>query len=205
MAARTGSQVVIDALVDAGVTTVFGYPGGAIMPFYDALLDSPLQHILTRHEQSAIHAADGFARATGRMGVCIATSGPGATNLITGICTSAMDSTPVLCITGQVPTALIGTDAFQEADLPGIVTAVADLNDGLYQVTTVEGNMSSTVKCYTFIYDSGKANAQLTTDTRDDLQRNMSAVPAENQTDPLTQYELSTDYFTVFGFGATWL
>jgi len=87
----------------------------------------------------------------------------------------------------------------------GIVTAVADLNDGLYQVTTVEGNMSSTVKCYTFIYDSGKANAQLTTDTRDDLQRNMSAVPAENQTDPLTQYELSTDYFTVFGFGATWL
>ncbi|HRX85149.1 MAG TPA: thiamine pyrophosphate-binding protein, partial [Phycisphaerae bacterium] len=135
MAARTGSQVVIDALVDAGVTTVFGYPGGAIMPFYDALLDSSLQHILTRHEQSAIHAADGFARATGRLGVCIATSGPGATNLVTGICTSAMDSTPVLCITGQVPTALIGTDAFQEADLPGIVTAVAKHH---YQVHSSE-------------------------------------------------------------------
>ncbi|MCB9850652.1 MAG: biosynthetic-type acetolactate synthase large subunit [Phycisphaerales bacterium] len=135
MLKRTGSKVVIDALADAGVTTVFGYPGGAIMPFYDALLDSPLEHILVRHEQSATHAADGYARASGRMGVCIATSGPGATNLVTGICTAAMDSTPLLCITGQVPTALIGTDAFQEADVPGLVTAISK---HYYQVRDVD-------------------------------------------------------------------
>jgi acetolactate synthase-1/2/3 large subunit len=135
MLKRTGSKVVIDALVDAGVTTVFGYPGGAIMPFYDALLDSALEHVLVRHEQSATHAADGYARAGGRLGVCIATSGPGATNLVTGICTAAMDSTPLLCITGQVPTALIGTDAFQEADIPGVVTAISK---HYYQVRDVD-------------------------------------------------------------------
>jgi acetolactate synthase-1/2/3 large subunit len=135
MLKRTGSKVVIDALVDAGVTTVFGYPGGAIMPFYDALLDSALDHVLVRHEQSATHAADGYARAGGRLGVCIATSGPGATNLVTGICTAAMDSTPFLCITGQVPTALIGTDAFQEADIPGVVTAISK---HYYQVRDVD-------------------------------------------------------------------
>ncbi len=121
MTERTGSQVVIDALVKAGVNTAFGYPGGTIMPLYDALLDSPIRHILTRHEQSAVHAADGYARASGEMGVCIATSGPGATNLVTGICTASMDSSPVLCITGQVASPLIGTDGFQEADIVGIV------------------------------------------------------------------------------------
>jgi acetolactate synthase-1/2/3 large subunit len=121
---RTGSRVVIDALEQAGVTVAFGYPGGAIMPLYDELLDTHIQHVLTRHEQGAIHAADGFARATGRVGVCIATSGPGATNLVTGICTAQMDSSPVLCITGQVPSALIGTDGFQEADVLGVVTSI---------------------------------------------------------------------------------
>ncbi len=135
MAARNGSQVVIDALIDAGTDIIFGYPGGAIMPFYDTILDSPLTHILTRHEQSAIHAADGYARATGKLGVCLATSGPGATNLVTGICTAAMDSTPLLCITGQVPTALIGTDAFQEADVPAVVTAITKQ---YYQVRHVD-------------------------------------------------------------------
>lgn len=124
MKERTGSQVVLEALTAAGVDTVFGYPGGAIMPFYDALLDSPLNHILVRHEQGATHAADGYARATGRLGACVATSGPGATNLVTGLCTASMDSVPLLCITGQVPTSLIGTDAFQEADVPAVVTAV---------------------------------------------------------------------------------
>ncbi len=121
---RSGSQVVVDALLGAGVDVVFGYPGGAIMPLYDVLLDSPIRHILTRHEEGAIFAADGYARASGRLGVCIATSGPGATNLMTGICTAMMDSVPVLCITGQVPTGMIGTDAFQEADVLGIVSAV---------------------------------------------------------------------------------
>ncbi len=122
--ARTGAQVVLDALCDAGVDRVFGYPGGAIMPLYDTLLDSPIEHVLTRHEQAAIHAADAYARASGRLGVCIATSGPGATNLVTGICTALMDSSPVLCLTGQVPTPTIGTDAFQEADVLGIVSTV---------------------------------------------------------------------------------
>ncbi len=121
---RTGSRVVIDALEQAGVSVAFGYPGGAIMPLYDELLDTSIDHVLTRHEQGAIHAADGFARSTGRVGVCIATSGPGATNLVTGICTAQMDSSPVLCITGQVPSALIGTDGFQEADVLGVVTSI---------------------------------------------------------------------------------
>ncbi len=123
-ARRTGSQIVLDALLDAGVERAFGYPGGAIMPLYDAFTSSPIKHILTRHEQGAIHAADGYARSTGRLGVCIATSGPGATNLVTGICSAMMDSAPVLCITGQVPTPVIGTDAFQETDVFGIVTSI---------------------------------------------------------------------------------
>jgi acetolactate synthase-1/2/3 large subunit len=121
---RTGSQVILEALARAGVETAFGYPGGAIMPLYDALVDSPLRHILTRHEQGAIHAADGYARASGRLGVAIATSGPGATNLATGLCNALMDSVPLLCVTGQVPSALIGTDAFQEADVIGVATSV---------------------------------------------------------------------------------
>ena len=95
MSDRSGSQVVVDALVQAGVDLAFGYPGGAIMPLYDVLLGSGVRHILSRHEQSAIHAADGYARSSGRLGVCIATSGPGATNLVTGICTAMMDSSPV--------------------------------------------------------------------------------------------------------------
>ncbi|MCP4246301.1 MAG: biosynthetic-type acetolactate synthase large subunit [bacterium] len=121
---RSGAQLVVDALLDAGVELVFGYPGGAIMPLHDALLDSPIRHELTRHEQAAVHAADGYARASGRLGVCIATSGPGATNLVTGICTAMADSSPVLCLTGQVTTPNIGTDAFQEADVLGIVSTV---------------------------------------------------------------------------------
>ena len=135
MASRTGSQIIVDALREAGVETVFGYPGGAIMPLYDALLDSGLTHVLTRHEQAAIHAADGLSRAAGRLGVCLATSGPGATNLVTGICTAQMDSAALLCITGQVPSTLIGTDAFQEADVPGVVGAITKQT---YQVRQVD-------------------------------------------------------------------
>ena len=121
---HSGADLVVDALLDTDVEVAFGYPGGAIMPLYDAILDSPINHVLTRHEQAAIHAADGYARASGRLGVAIATSGPGATNLVTGICTALMDSSPVLCITGQVNTPTIGTDAFQEADVLGIVSTV---------------------------------------------------------------------------------
>ena len=118
----TGSQAVILSLLEEGVDTIFGYPGGAIMPIYDALYDydKHVTHILTRHEQGAVHAADGFARASGKVGVCLVTSGPGATNTVTGIATAYMDSIPLVVITGQVPTQLIGNDAFQEVDIVGI-------------------------------------------------------------------------------------
>ena len=116
----TGSQILLESLRLEGVETVFGYPGGAVINIYDDLYDSPIMHILTRHEQAAVHAADGYARTTGKVGVVIATSGPGATNTVTGIATAYMDSIPMVIITGQVPTALIGNDAFQEADICGI-------------------------------------------------------------------------------------
>ena len=119
-----GAQYLVRALEAQGVTTLFGYPGGAIMPFYDALVDSALRHILVRHEQAAAMAADGWARVTGQVGVCAATSGPGATNLITGIANAFMDSVPMVVITGQVPSTLLGTDAFQEVDVLGITMPV---------------------------------------------------------------------------------
>src|SRR5713226_942965 len=116
----TGGEILCRTLLDAGVDVLFGYPGGAIMPFYDALHGHPgLRHILVRHEQAAAHAADGYARATGKVGVCVATSGPGATNLVTGLATAFMDSTPIVAITGQVARNLIGRDAFQETDIIG--------------------------------------------------------------------------------------
>ncbi|MBA3826023.1 MAG: acetolactate synthase large subunit, partial [Ktedonobacterales bacterium] len=121
---RTGAQMMCDALEQEGVTVLYGYPGGTIMPFYDALTGSTLTHVLVRHEQAAAHAADGFARATGKVGVCVATSGPGATNLVTGLATAFMDSVPLVAITGQVARHLIGTDAFQETDLLGVTQAV---------------------------------------------------------------------------------
>jgi acetolactate synthase-1/2/3 large subunit len=117
---RTGSEAICEALLDEGVEYLFGYPGGAIMPFYDALPDYPLKHVLVRHEQGAAHAADGYARASGRVGVCVATSGPGATNLVTGLATAQMDSVPIVAITGQVGRAAMGKDSFQETDVMGM-------------------------------------------------------------------------------------
>src|SRR5271154_558586 len=119
-----GAQYLIKALEREGVEVIFGYPGGAIMPVYDALIDSKIRHILVRHEQAAALAADGYARASGKVGVCMATSGPGATNLVTGIANAYMDSVPVVAITGQVATNLMGTDAFQEVDIFGITLPV---------------------------------------------------------------------------------
>ncbi|KAB2954591.1 biosynthetic-type acetolactate synthase large subunit [Heliorestis acidaminivorans] len=124
----TGAQAVVTSLQKEGVEVIFGYPGGGVLPLYDALYDSPLYHILTRHEQGAAHAADGYARATGKVGVVIATSGPGATNLITGIATANMDSIPMVCITGQVGLSIIGKDSFQEADITGITTPITKHN-----------------------------------------------------------------------------
>ncbi|AAM23338.1 biosynthetic-type acetolactate synthase large subunit [Caldanaerobacter subterraneus] len=123
-----GAQVVIEVLKEMGVDNVFGIPGGAVIPIYDALYDSDIRHILATHEQMAAHMADGYARATGKVGVCIATSGPGATNLVTGIANAYMDSVPVVAITGQVPTYLIGKDAFQEVDITGITMPITKHN-----------------------------------------------------------------------------
>ena len=134
----TGSEMIWDACVMEGVSLLFGHPGGAILPAYDALAmyeaAGLLHHVLVRHEQCAAHMADGYARATGKVGVCVATSGPGATNLVTGIATAQMDSVPIVCITGQVPSPLLGTDAFQEADIVGVTQPVCKHN---YLVTDV--------------------------------------------------------------------
>ncbi len=124
----TGAKILLESLQKEGVEVIFGYPGGAVLPLFDALYDAPVKFVLTRHEQGAAHAADGYARATGKVGVCIATSGPGATNLITGLATAYMDSIPIIAITGQVKTHLIGNDAFQEADVTGITRPITKYN-----------------------------------------------------------------------------
>ena len=119
-----GADAVIKVIAAHGVTTVFGYPGGAIMPIYDALYGSPVEHLLSRHEQGAAFAAVGYARASGKTGVCFATSGPGATNLITSLADALLDSVPLVAITGQVSTSVIGTDAFQEIDVLGMLQTI---------------------------------------------------------------------------------
>jgi len=127
----TGSQILVEALIDVGVEIIFGYPGGAVIPLFDALMDyepDKIKLMLTRHEQGAAHAADGYARASGKVGVALATSGPGATNLVTGIATAKMDSSPIVCITGQVASHLIGGDAFQETDVTGITLPITKHN-----------------------------------------------------------------------------
>jgi acetolactate synthase I/II/III large subunit len=131
----TGAEIIWATLEGEGVREVFGYPGGAILPAYDALRKFPIRHILVRHEQGAVHMADGYARASGRVGVAIATSGPGATNMVTGIATAMLDSIPLVCITGQVPSKVLGTDAFQEVDITGITLPVTKHN---YVVTRAE-------------------------------------------------------------------
>ena len=135
MAEITGAEALIESLENEGVEVIFGYPGGSVLPIYDELYDASIRHVLVRHEQAAAHAADGYAQATGRTGVCIATSGPGATNLVTGIATAYMDSVPLVAITGQVPRSLIGGDAFQEADITGITLPITKHN---YLVKDVE-------------------------------------------------------------------
>src|ERR1043166_1322491 len=125
----SGAEMVIKALTDQGVDVIFGYPGGAVLPIYDALFkQNHVRHILVRHEQAAVHAAEGYARTTGRVGVVLVTSGPGATNAVTGLTDALMDSIPIVCLTGQVPTHLIGNDAFQEADTTGITRSCTKHN-----------------------------------------------------------------------------
>jgi acetolactate synthase-1/2/3 large subunit len=159
----TGAQILWEALVREGVTDIFGYPGGAILPAYDAMLGYPIRHVLVRHEQGATHMADGYARASGRVGVAIATSGPGATNMVTGIATAMMDSSPIVCITGQVGSKLIGSDAFQETDITGITLPITKHN---YLVTSAEDVAPAVLEAFA-VARSGRPGPVLVDITKD--------------------------------------
>ena len=160
---KTGAQILWECLEREGVSEVFGYPGGAILPAYDALQHSKIHHILVRHEQGATHMADGYARASGRVGVAIATSGPGATNMVTGIATAMMDSSPIVCITGQVGSKLIGSDAFQETDITGITLPITKHN---YLVTRAD-DVARTIREAFYVAASGRPGPVLVDITKD--------------------------------------
>ena len=163
-ATRTGAQMIWETLAREGVEVVFGYPGGCIMPAYDALLGYPqIRHVLVRHEQGAAHMADGYARASGKVGVAIATSGPGATNLVTGIATAMLDSSPIVCITGQVSSALLGSDAFQETDITGVTLPITKHN---YLVTRAE-DIGPTLREAFYVARSGRPGPVLVDITKD--------------------------------------
>jgi acetolactate synthase-1/2/3 large subunit len=159
----TGSEITWATLVGEGVTDVFGYPGGAILPIYDAMRKFPIRHILVRHEQGATHMADGYARASGKVGVAMATSGPGATNMVTGLATAMMDSVPIVCITGQVSSKVLGTDAFQEVDITGITLPITKHN---YLVTRAE-DIAPALREAFLIAKSGRPGPVLVDITKD--------------------------------------
>src|SRR6185369_15388615 len=159
----SGSRILWECLEREGVHTIFGYPGGAILPAYDALKHSKIHHILVRHEQGATHMADGYARATGGVGVAVATSGPGATNMVTGIATAMMDSSPIVCITGQVGSKLLGSDAFQETDITGVTLPITKHN---YVVTRAD-EVASTVREAFYVAKSGRPGPVLIDITKD--------------------------------------
>src|SRR6476469_3281130 len=159
----TGAEILCETLTHLNVKHVFGYPGGAILPVYDAIGKSKLHHILVRHEQGATHMADGYARASGGVGVAMATSGPGATNMVTGIATAMLDSSPVVCITGQVSSALLGSDAFQETDITGVTLPITKHN---YLVTKAE-DIALTIREAFFIARSGRPGPVLVDITKD--------------------------------------
>jgi len=168
-----GTQILLKALEEENVDVIFGYPGGAVLDIYDELYKSTMKHILVRHEQGAVHAADGYARATGKVGVCLVTSGPGATNTVTGIATANMDSIPLVVFTGQVPTGLIGNDAFQECDITGITRPCTKHN---FLVRSIE-DLAPTIKEAFHIARSGRPGPVLV-----DLPKNIMA--AETDYDP---------------------
>jgi acetolactate synthase-1/2/3 large subunit len=175
MTKLTGAQILWDTLVREGIDVVFGYPGGAIMPAYDAMLQYPVRHVLVRHEQGAAHMADGYARASGKVGVAVATSGPGATNLVTGIATAMLDSSPIVCITGQVAAHLIGSDAFQETDVTGVTLPITKHN---YLVTHAE-EIAPTLREAFFIARSGRPGPVLVDITKDAQQAAIEHVPSD--------------------------
>ena len=161
----TGAEIIVECLKEQGVDTVFGYPGGAILNVYDALYEykDQITHVLTSHEQGASHAADGYARATGKVGVCLATSGPGATNLVTGIATAYMDSVPMVAITCNVGTPLLGKDSFQEVDITGIVMPITKHSFIVKDITT----LADTVRRAFYIAKSGRPGPVLVDVTKD--------------------------------------
>jgi acetolactate synthase I/II/III large subunit len=162
-----GSEILWDTLVHLGVDTVFGYPGGAIMPAYDSMIKYPIHHVLVRHEQGAAHMADGYARVSGKVGVCVATSGPGATNLVTGIANAMMDSIPMVAITGQVPSGLIGSDAFQETDITGVTLPITKHN----VVVSRPEDISQALKEAFYIAKSGRPGPVVVDITKDAQQK----------------------------------
>lgn len=176
---KSGAQILMESLVAQGVELIYGYPGGAIMPVYDALFDyeDRLQHILTRHEQGAIHAAQGYARALRKTGVVFATSGPGATNLVTGLGDALLDSTPLVCITGQVFSHLLGSDAFQELNVIGCTTSLTKWN---VQVTRAE-EISETIAKAFYIANSGRPGPVLVDITKDAQLQNVEYIPASSK------------------------
>src|SRR5437868_15371655 len=159
----TGAGILWECIEREGVKDVFGYPGGAILPAYDALKHSKIHHVLVRHEQGATHMADGYARASGKVGVAIATSGPGATNMVTGIATAMLDSVPIVCITGQVGSKLIGSDAFQETDITGITLPITKHN---YLVTRAEDVAPAVLEAFA-VARSGRPGPVLVDITKD--------------------------------------
>lgn len=168
---KTGGQIIWESLIAEGVEVVFGLPGGAILPAYDDLAkyEYPIHHVLVTHEQGASHMADGYARSTGRVGVCMATSGPGATNLVTGLATAYMDSTPIVAITGQVPTSLLGRDGFQEADIQGVTLPVTKHN---YLITNIR-DLPDALKEAFYIARTGRPGPVLVDVCKDALQASM--------------------------------
>ena len=176
----SGSQVVIECLIEQGVDTVFGYPGGNILNIYDALYKNSdrIRHILTAHEQAAAHAADGYARSTGKVGVCMATSGPGATNLVTGIATAYMDSSPIVAITCNVATPLLGKDTFQEIDITGVTLPITKHN---FMVKNVN-ELASTIREAFAIASSGRPGPVLI-----DIPKEITA--AEVEFEPVSKSE----------------
>src|SRR5689334_21411444 len=168
----TGAQIIWETLVREGVEVCFGYPGGTIMPAYDAMIQYPIHHVLVRHEQGAAHMAEGYARASGKVGVAVATSGPGATNLVTGIADAMMDSTPIVCITGQVSAPLLGSDAFQETDITGVTLPITKHN---FLVTRPEDIMPALRQAF-YIASSGRPGPVVVDITKDAQQKSTEFV-----------------------------
>jgi len=185
---HNGAKVLLELLAQEGVEVIFGYPGGALLTLYDALLDSPIRHVLPRHEQTAVHAADGYARVSGKVGVCMATSGPGAANMVTGIANAYMDSVPLVVLTGQVPTHLLGTDSFQEVDITGITMPITKHS---YLVKDAK-EIPRIVKEAFYIARTGRPGPVLI-----DLPKDILAAEVQNSTPP----EISLKSYKFFSKG----